>query len=246
MDGGGVEGRAQHRLSHGRLKAAPNAVPRLETRAGTLNFACDTNTGTDFLIASFVPATDIANVFGTEFMMHFAADAATMPEWWHVKDAGTCRQASIGGSTTPLDVFGACPDWSDQRATGGIFSYTLGAGSANAARLIGITGLSSGSIRTLPGLNEYFLFRLIVHHAKSAGAGSCAGCQTPVCIVFNTVNVRSTTSGGHWIQGPANLTDSDFVTWQGGGAPVTGRGTGCPAATPAKRSAWGAVKSLYR
>ena len=209
------------------------------------NFACDTNTGTDFLIASVVPPADIVSVGGMEFMMHFAADAATMPAWWHFKNAGTCRQASIGGSTAPLDVFGACPDWSDQLASGGIASYTIGEGSPNAARLVGVTGLPDGASTNLTGLTEYFLFRLIVQHAKTVGSGACAGCETPVCIVFNTVNVKTTNAASHWIQGPANLTDSDYATWQGGGAPVTGRGTGCPAATPTRRSTWGAVKTLY-
>ena len=210
------------------------------------NFACDTNAGTDFLIASFVPQADIPNAFGIEFMMHLAADAATMPAWWQFKNAGTCRQASISGTTIPLDVFGACPDWSDLRAGGGIASYTLGAGSPNVARLIGSTSLPDGISTNLSGLTELFLFRLIVTRAKTVGSGACAGCQTPVCIVFNTVNVRTTIATSHWIQGPANLTDSDFATWQGGGAPVTPRGTGCPAATPTKHSTWGAVKSLYR
>ena len=90
-------------------------------------------------------------------------------------------------------------------------------------------------------------FILKIDSQKTAGTGSCAGCAVPACLVLSSINlVRSAPAPSLRLSGPANLTDSDFVTWQGGGVPDVGGVTGCPAATPTRRTTWGAVRTLYR
>jgi hypothetical protein len=94
---------------------------------------------------------------------------------------------------------------------------------------------------------EYFGFVLRIDSQKTVGTGACPGCDVPACIVLSSVNlVMESPPASQRLSGPANLTDSDFVTWQGGGAPTGGGVTGCPAATPARRATWGSVRALYR
>ncbi len=80
-----------------------------------------------------------------------------------------------------------------------------------------------------------------ISHAKTAGVGSCAGCATPVCIVFNSLQVFESAAPEQLRSYVSTPLERNFVTWQGG---ATGMAI-CPAATPALRRTWGALKSLY-
>jgi hypothetical protein len=84
---------------------------------------------------------------------------------------------------------------------------------------------------------EYYSFKLNLNSTKTVGTGACSGCSVPVCLVLNSIEVnRQVPSVDELVTNPATRA---FATWQGG-IP------NCYAATPAKRSTWGAVKSLYR
>jgi len=86
-----------------------------------------------------------------------------------------------------------------------------------------------------------------VSNIKTVGTGACAGCQTGVCIVFNSILLNTPIlANDRTLSGPSNGTDSNYCMWQGGGNPTVGVITGCPAATPTKQRTWGAVKALYR
>lgn len=83
--------------------------------------------------------------------------------------------------------------------------------------------------------------------AYSIGSDACDGCVTPMCLVFSSNKVTTPIAANdRKITGPTNGVDSDYAVWQGGGVPVTYRGTGCPAATPTRNVTWSAVKTLYR
>ena len=210
------------------------------------NFACDTNTGTEKLVGSFVPAWDIVDVTGLEIVINIAVgSAASLPAWWQLRNAGTCRFSSLTMNMTA--TAGNCPDWAMGFAAGGIGAYLIGALGPNTARIVMATAVPPDNYQALTGRAEYFAFNLFINHANTVGTGACAGCSTPACIVLT--GVRMTTpllATSRYLTGPSNLTDSDYVTWQGGAGVTTPLGSGCPAATPAKQRTWGAVKALYR
>ena len=217
---------------------------------GSLNksFACDANAGSEVLVASFVPAWDIANVSGLEIVINLASASPTLPAWWQFKNAGSCRQPSLSASSVPVDpVVTNCPDWADAQQAGGLAAYRTPLPGQNTARILLAWAVPQSALRFLTGRQEYFAQRLTINHANTVGTGVCAGCTTPVCIVLQSVNMTTPNiANDRWLSGPANQTDSDYATWQGGVGVISPLGSGCPAATPTQRSTWGSVKSLYR
>lgn len=218
---------------------------------GAINraFACDTNSGAEVLVGSFVPAWDISDVSGLEIVIDVASAGAAMPAWWSYKNVGTCRQNSLSMGFVALPSSVACLDWSAGQAAGGIGAYTIGGRGPTTARIVAAIAVPFGALANLTGRQEYFAFTLTINHAKTVGTGSCGGCDVPVCIVYNKTKMTTPiASHDTYVMGPSNLTDSDYVTWQGGAGVSSfgGSTTGCPAATPVKRGTWGSIKSLYR
>jgi hypothetical protein len=220
---------------------------------GTLNknFACDTNTGSEKLVLSFVLPFDMPGVSGMEGVIDLASAGTTLPAWWAFKNVGTCRQISLGLNFVPPSTAVNCADWSNGQASGGIGAYNLGTtfsnGGSNSARLVFAIAVPPSLLASPLALDEYFVGILTINHAKTVGTGACAGCATPVCIVFNSLKLTTQVPvNDRTLKTPSNFTDSNYATWQGGLGVVTNRGSGCPAATPTKPKTWGAVKSLYR
>lgn len=210
------------------------------------NFACDTNAGTNILVGSFQLAAEALAHRGNEIVLDIAAADPQWPAWWAMKNPGTCRPASL-----TIDFLGNaminCPDWANGQAAGAISSYLIGYNGPNTARILAASAVPAGMLDVKVPEQEYFSFRLKVDNAKTAGAGACAGCDVPVCIVLQSIKYLTPLPQYDQVMtGPFNGTDSHYVTWQGGGSPTTPNGTGCPAATPARRETWGAVKALYR
>lgn len=214
-------------------------------------FACDTNAGSNVLIGSVVPAWDIVNVGAIYLTVDLAAASSTHPAWWQFPFSGGCRPFSVmtlsSAKTDPHT--GLCPEWNGGLDHPNLPSQQIGTHGANTARLVLVVNAADANLATLRGRTEYFAFRLTISNSKTVGSGACGGCETPVCIALTSADLsvqRIPHSLSRFLTGPANQVDSDFVTWQGGGAPVVGGVVGCPAATPAKQPTWGAVKSLYR
>jgi hypothetical protein len=223
------------------------------TGVQNVTFACDTNSGSNVMTGSFVLGAGFTETIGLEIVLQLASSSANLPTWWSFRNAGTCRQGSMTADLTadPLDV--ACEDWSLGQAAGGFASWCTIAGecsdhptSPNVARLKVASAVAVVNKRDLVAGTEYFAFHLKLDHAETVGAGSCAGCETPVCIVLNSIMVVARDNIAARTLATPTVPGSNFITWQGGGAPVAGGLPGCPAATATHRSAWGAVKELYR
>jgi len=208
------------------------------------NFACNTNSGGETLVASFVPAWDIVNVSGMEIVVDVATSSSTLPAWWQFKNTGTCRQGSMSMNTAGT-IGGACPDWGLGLETGGIGAYSIGEHGPNFARWKIAIAVNAANLQNLTGRAEYFAFNIVINNLKTVGTGACAGCTVPACIVFQGLNMTTPTGppNDRYLTGPSNLSDSDFATWQGGG--MGSDGGGCPAAVPTVKRSWGAVKALY-
>ena len=207
--------------------------------AGTQNrtFACANNTGSNVMVGSFVLDADLPQVNGDELVVDLASAGPTLVDWWKFTAAGTCRQLSL--SIAAQDG-AACPDMFSLAASMNIAAYQMGLHGPNSARILCVNAVQAAAIADLTGGQEYGIAKWTFNNAKSVGTGSCTGCQTAVCIVFNSANIttegnlRNTKLTGEAAPGSA------YIVWQGGG------GTNCPAATPSKNATWGSVKSLYR
>jgi hypothetical protein len=214
------------------------------------NFACNTNAGaSNVMVAGFELGSEIVQASGQEIVIDLASTQPTLPAWWSMFQAGTCRQTSLSMNTSISLSAVNCVDWANAQAAGGIGAYNIGQRGPNTSRIkIAIAVPIAALADLLPG-QEYFSVNLAINNAKTVGTGACAGCNDGVCLVFNSVKVTTPSPGGiddRTLTGPANGTDSNFVTWQGGGAVVVGAVSGCPAATPTKNATWSQVKSMYR
>jgi hypothetical protein len=218
-----------------------------------VTFACNSNVGSNVMTGSFVLGSGFVQAIGLEVVLDLASASANLPPWWSLHNAGSCRPTSLGVDLVadPSDV--VCQDWSAGQAAGGLATYCTVTGpcldhptSSNVARIKIGSAVAPQANQDLLAGTEYFAFHVSVNHAQTVGTGSCAGCETPVCIVLNSINiVREGGTAARQLTTPT-APGSSFVAWQGGGAPIVGGVTGCPAATATRRSAWGAVKSLYR
>jgi len=233
--------------------AAPGVNLRWTSCAGdggTLNktFACNSNAGTNILVASFELGEDILQSSGQELVIDLASATTPLPAWWSFKNVGTCRLGALGINTTVSATAANCVDWaSNGAATGGLGAYNIGERGPNTARIKIAIAVAAAGLVDLLTATEYFSCNVTVNNSKTVGTGACAGCNDGVCIVFNSIKCTTQEAiRDRTISGPANGTDSDYITWQGGGVPVVGGVTGCPAATPTRNATWGKVKSLYR
>jgi len=216
------------------------------------NFACNTNTGSlNVLVCSFVLGQNMVQCTGQELVIVLATAGAVVPEWWAMKNSGACRQGALQMNTL-ADVNAVnCPEWAPNGPSGGgIVAYDIGGPfgiGANTVRIkIGIAVVAA-ALADLTAGQEYFSSNLTFTNTNTVGTGSCAGCTTPVCIVFNSIKCTTQFAAtDRTVFGPTNGTDSNFCTWQGGAGISSDVGSGCPAATPTRNARWGAVKALYR
>src|SRR6185503_4704358 len=215
------------------------------------SFACNSNGGSNQLVGTFELGASLPGVVGTEIVIDIATASATLPAWWEFKNVGTCRSASLTMNQVISAAAVNCIDWAQGASAGGIGAYNIGARGPNTARMVAALAVAAAGAADLEPGTEYFSFNLLINNAKSVGTGSCAGCSTPACIVFNSINVvPPAPAPGVKLSGGLNP-GSDFATWQGGAGVITnppqgGGGSGCPAATPTTNKTWGQVKTLYR
>jgi hypothetical protein len=230
---------------------------------GTANrhFACDTNTGSERLVTSFVVDQPIPNVNGMEIHINIASDSPVLPQWWSMKNTGTCRATSLAFTVSPPNPTSTiCSDWSTGQASAGIATYNIGVAGTNTVKMVAVEAVPPGlGLVMHPGV-QYFTGSFLVNHAKTVGLGACSGCQVPVCLVYSYMRVFVDDQQTPWrvLNTPANTPNSNVATWQGG--QVVGLQPNCDPVTGvcspsficatqpvnSRPSTWGAVKSLYR
>ena len=221
------------------------------TGVQNVSFACNTDLGSQVMTGSFVSGRNLTNIIGLEIVIDLASASASLPAWWQLYYAGSCRPTSLTANFVPDPSDAVCVDWSLGQSVGGIGIYCASAGGCassgpNVARIKLVDAVTQQASQNLAAGTEYFAFHVSINNLKTVGAGSCEGCQTPVCIVLNSIDVVGKNNIGSRKLTTPSAPGSNFVAWQGGGAPVVGTAVGCPAATATRHSAWGAVKALYR
>jgi hypothetical protein len=204
------------------------------------NFACNANTGASTMIASFTPNMTSSTVNGNEVVIDVQTASSALPAWWEFKNPGTCRPSALSlGAFAPVSSL-ICLEEFAGAAFAGIGAYKIGFGGPNRARLVIAEAVPAEALAYVDDSAEWFSVSVTIKRTSSTGAGACAGCSTPACIVLNSIKL--TAGGGAKDEFIGTSPGTNYVTWQGG---VLGGG-GCPAATPARNTTWGAVKSLYR
>jgi hypothetical protein len=213
---------------------------------GTQNraFACDTNTGQEVLVASFVLDQDMAQVSGNEVVLDLLSQADPLPAWWDLKNIGSCRATSLGMNTTANAGDVVCVDWAQGGSTGGIGAYDTETPNGNLAiasrhrRLKIALAVPISGLADLVAGTEYFSCNIVINHLHTVGTGACAGCAIPACIVLNSIKVTTPSPGSDRTLGAGTTAGSNIVTWQAGVADCS--------AVPTRQETWGAVKALYR
>ena len=205
---------------------------------------CNDNAGNHVLVGSVVAPAGLTQVTGEEAWLNLIVDAPTVPDFWHL-ELGGCRDGSLyveavftGFATT------ACRNYWGTAAQGG-YNWTSNwtpdqTYSPNRATLQMVYARAFDSAGPMTEGMEYYVFRAFLDdaHVVDDGSGVCAGCSLPACFVWTRLRLTQ----------PVGVGDVDirdpivgYVTWQGGSPNIP-----CPAATPARRSTWGQVKTLYR
>jgi hypothetical protein len=211
-------------------------------------FACNTNAGSNRLVASYVAPAGITQLTGNEVTIDFDAGSTFLPLWWQFRNTGVCRQNALTVNVTQDAAWTVCQDYWMGQALAGIGSYDIGFDAPNRARLRIAVAVAQVNAGPLEAGQEYFSTNVLVSNIKTVGtpSNSCAGCATPLCITLSSIKLTQPNGVTTTLQQPAYPAGypvgprfSHIVFWQSLG------GTNC-FVVPARATTWGAVKSLYR
>ena len=199
-------------------------------------FACDTNTGTQLMVGSYIPPPEVDAVDGNEVVLNLTTNQATLSPWWSMGSGGC-----VGRAGTPVVNFDftlgpfSCTDYWQGQAVGAS-DYTRQFDGPNRARIRVICAVPDSLAGPQSPATEYYAFKVIISNARTVGSPSCAGCTDAACIVLNSIRITQAYPATYYptITNPAI---SNFVTWRGG----TG---GC--STAARNVTWSSIKALYR
>ena len=207
------------------------------------SFACNSNSGVQMLYGSFA-LDHIANqAVGIEVVLDIATQSTSLPSWWRLFSAGSCRQASISVAFEfSAEPATACSDpWSGQ-AIGGIGAYQttltyppVPGGDPRTARIRMAAAVPQDLAVTLLANTEYYAFRLTINSAKTVGANSCSGCSEPVCIKLVSIGLAGADGPSEMLTEPLI---SSVATWQ--------NASDCSRMMNQRPLIWGAVRALYR
>lgn len=210
--------------------------------AANKSFACDVNTGNQSFIASFLAPDSISLFTSAVTVIDLISATSPLPDWWKLRNQtgqlGQCRTGSISANADFSSNTG-CTDVFAGNGSGALASYKIDLANPNQVRTFAVFSLPSAMQGPLIPGQEYFASKWIINNLKTTGAGLCTGCDVPVCIVLNGVQVvqPAGTQGGNVMV--TNEGTRRSITWQGG------TGADC-LAVPARNKTWGQVKALYR
>lgn len=196
--------------------------------AANRSFACDTNDGRQTLVGSFVLASDLKQVSGTEAAIDIVVAGDVLPAWWQFKTAGACRQAAATWATDLPATAEHCTDWASGQAVGGLAGYKAGAFGASSARVVAVSAVPLQGLADLNANTEYFAFALVIYNAKTAGKAACEGCRLGACIALRSIKLTTPVAKDDRTLAPTaddkDATAARRVTWQGGAGVVIAPG----------------------
>lgn len=205
------------------------------------SFACNSNSGSNIFYISVVGPLSLPQLTQVNVGFYVQVQPAVLPPWWLVQTSG-CRAGAAFVDFAPGNMDGACPDIWGGIPPDVIVTVQNGVGAPSRLRVLGSALIPDGAVTDVEAdaNTELNVCRLVLTHAKSAGTGSCPGCNVAACFAIGYVELME--SGG---LGGADVypgaTGNWWVNWNGGFPSGT-----CQFATPVRNRTWGAVKSLYR
>lgn len=200
-------------------------------------FACNTNSGSQTMIASFIAPVPMDHFVGMEGVIDACSMTAVLPAWWQMFVAGSCRPNAISsGFDFTSGPFSCADPWLGQAAGG--MDYTIGyAWKFNSVRIRTVCAVPASAMQPIDDQTEYYAFKVTIKNDKTVGTDACAGCNEDLCIVLNSIKlVQQAGYGDYTLTSPVT---AQYMNWQG---PVYN----CPFVVPVKPTTWGHVKSLYR
>jgi hypothetical protein len=192
--------------------------------ASSKMFACTSTSGSEQLVVSYVPGTDIAHFSGIEVFIDINPGYYGT-NWW----GGACA-APVVRVATPAAAVSCVSPWGPDGAYGGMAALTMQYPSPNWVDYDVACGTNAADVPLLAN-HEYALLTVTLSHAKSTGVPACTGCLRPAYVQVDRVVVF--TEAGQSLANTNQYGDPGTVAWN-------------VAATPARASTWGAIKSLYR
>src|SRR5262245_52141977 len=122
------------------------------------NFACNTNVGSNDLYVSYDPPVNIPDLNGANPLIDLQSASSPLPQWWQMKNAGTCRLASLSAISA---ITGTCPDsWAGMAFAPGIAAYfttsILPSLPLDRARIIGSVSVPTSAAQSVDPGTEYF------------------------------------------------------------------------------------------
>lgn len=196
-------------------------------------FACNTNSGTETIVASFTPTFGLPKVAVAQVFMTVCFESYGLPDWWCVVGSGCCRAGALSAAVTAPG--GNCaPIWDPAAGTTAQIFVPSGFTNLNGMRFVLIASIadSTRALDMVPG-QHYELGHVLVDHRLTVGTGACSGCSTGARIGSNFIWLFATDGGG------MGTSVSSGITWQ---VPTTN----CTLVSPVRRQTWGALKALYR
>lgn len=217
-------------------------------------FACNTNSDAEahLLVCSFRAPPGITAYVANQATIELHSADAVLPAWWQLKGAGQCRTGSAIADANFTGGPAGCTDVWLGAASGALASFNVGYGGSDGGRMNLVFAVPLTAAVALTPDEEYYAFKVLILNTKTTGAGSCAGCASPMCIWCTRLSIEQPAgAGGNFDLYDSNYDNNSFVTWNGGrqahGGPFNEPYYGCvPDPTPTRSTTWGMIKSIYR
>jgi len=203
-------------------------------------FACDTNSGSHRMVASFVSPLPLTQLVGVEVIVDVAFNLPAVPSWWQAQSSGGCRFPAITSNVNFTAGPASCGDPWGGLAAGGVFVQP-GVPFPDRVRLRGAAALMDPT--AVDDVTEYYAFEFLIGNAKTVGPAACAGCSEPACVLLSSIRLVQPAGVGDYTL--SNPLTNNLVGWQCTAFFGHG-GCGFDCSTPTRRPTWGAVKGLYR
>jgi hypothetical protein len=152
-------------------------------------FACNSNAGYEYLVASFIAPPCVEALTGFEAQVWVVPpQGVPLPDWWRCEPGG-CRDGSLAPSGTSGESCEGLPPGADvywvtapqMEHAGVVDGFDVG--------VIRIVGATAPPGTALVEDQEYTLFKLAINHAHTL-TPPCSGCGQPVKLILNWVMLR--------------------------------------------------------
>jgi hypothetical protein len=228
-------------VAHAGLHLRWNACYGEAAAAENRTFACDTNSGSELLVASYELPDTVTGVVGITCNFRLLDERDLDPSWWVFKTPGSCRQNSLTLAIAPDPSWSACTDVSGGTAYFSQFALTsFFLQTGGRITTLQASDVFGSSTDIGPKMGETFAIALRIDHKRTT---DCAGCAYPICIAFDSIRFHAAAPASDVVVTSALDPSLLYVAeWQG--SHDNNPCFGVP--TNARSSTWGAIKSLYR